>query len=415
MLASPIVKHLGIAALLILIAALWAFNGLTMVHAQQPPVHVFAGEAFVDSDPPPDGTVITARIDGRSVARARSRGGKYILRVTQPQGQSYEGKIVTFRIGEVQTGESVKWKPGRNSDKSLHAYVNQGRSAGQDRLPGRFIRECVSNALGRMPKDRNDVTQQELNKALKLCPSLEGRLGLLRNQQPQTPRNVDTRPQQAQQARTLDPEVIKQRQELQKEQQQLDAGRVRQEQERIKSEQALQKQQDQLDSNRLKSATERQKEQARLDAQRLKQEQNRIKAESDFEAEQERLDQRRERGNQARQEELEKARFESEKAKIDRERTLGEQRARLDQERLAQEQKLLRQKADLEKQGNKVQDATKKVIDDPVQKVPTRGFFTNTQIGQLGTVNRALDPSTLAVIGILITLVATMMQMVKGK
>jgi hypothetical protein len=419
MLASPIVRHLGFTALLILIAVLWAFYSLTIAHAQQPPVHVFTGAAFTDSQPPPDGTIITAQIDGRIVARARSRGGRYILRVTQPQGQSYERKIVTFRVGEVQTGERQVWKPGRNSNVRINAYVNQGRSGGENRLPGRFIRACVLNALGRMPKDRSDMTQQELNKALKLCPSLEGRLGALRNQQPQTAPILDTRPQQP---RTLDVEVIKQRQELQEEQQRLTAGRALQEQERIKTAQALQKQQDQLDSNRLKSESERQKEQVSLDAQRLEQEQNRIKAENEFKAEQQRLDQRRERGNQARQEELDKAQFESDKAKIDRERTLAEQRARLDQDRLKREQKLISQEAELnlnrqrlEQQRNQEQGSDKTPGGDTVQKGPSRGFFTNSQIGQLGSVNRAIDPSTLAVIGILITLAATMMQMVKGK
>jgi hypothetical protein len=412
MLASPTARYLGFAALLILIAALWAFNSLTMVRAQQPPAHVFTGEAFIDSEPPPDGTIITAWIDGRAVARKRSKGGRFTVKIEQPQGQSYAGRTVTFRVGQVQTGLRRNWRPGGNSDIQVHAYVNQGRSGGQDQLPVRFIRACVLNALGRMPTGKEDMTANELTKANQLCPSLKGRAGALRNQQPQTARIVSTRPDQPQ---PLDPEVIERRQELRKEQQQLDAGRVRREQERIESEQALQKQQDQLDSNRLKSASERQKEQASLDAERLQQKQDRTKAENDFEAEQQRLDQRRERGNQARQEELEKARFESEKAKIDRERTLAEQRARLDQDRLAQEQKLIRQKADLEKQGNKIQDPEKKVIDDPVQKGPSRGFFTNSQIGQLGTVNQLIDPSTLAVIGILITLAATTMQMVKGK
>lgn len=415
MLASPTARYLGFAALLILIAALWVFGNLTMAHAQQPPVHVFAGEAFTDSKPPPDGTIITAWIDGRAVARSRSRGGRFNVKIEQLRGQSYAGKKVTFRVGEVQTGERRAWKRGGNSDIQVHAYVNQGRSGGQDRLPGRFIRECVLNALGRMPKNRSDMKPQELTKALKLCPSLEDRFGELRNQQPQAAPIVDTRPQQTQQPRTLDPEVIKLRQELQKEQQQLDAGRVQREQDRIESEQALQKQQDQLDSNRLKSASERQKEQASLDALRLKQQQNRTKAENDFEAEQQRLDQRRERGNQARQEELDKARFESDKAKIERDRTLAEQRARLDQDRLARDEELLRQKLALEKKQEEGNGPGKKVIDDPVQKGPSRGFFTNSQIGQLGSVNRAIDPSTLAVIGILITLVATMMQMVKGK
>ena len=45
---------------------------------------------------------------------------------------------------------------------------------------------------------------------------------------------------------------------------------------------------------------------------------------------------------------------------------------------------------------------------------PTRGFFTNSAIGGLGTANQFMDPTMLAVLGILLTLGATVMQMVKG-
>jgi len=48
------------------------------------------------------------------------------------------------------------------------------------------------------------------------------------------------------------------------------------------------------------------------------------------------------------------------------------------------------------------------------EKSPSRGFFTNSQIGQLGSVNQALDLSTLAVIGIFISLVATSLQLFRG-
>ena len=48
------------------------------------------------------------------------------------------------------------------------------------------------------------------------------------------------------------------------------------------------------------------------------------------------------------------------------------------------------------------------------QEGSSRGFFTNSQVGQLGSVNQAVNPSTLAVFGILITLLATSLQLLKG-
>ncbi len=118
---------------------------------------------------------------------------------------------------------------------------------------------------------------------------------------------------------------------------------------------------------------------------------------------------------------MEKARFESERASIDRERALEEDQARLDQERLKREQERLRQEVEFNlnqqrlEQQRRVRLADGRLSkDEPVQKGPTRGFFTNSQIGQLGSVNRLIDPSILAVIGILITLVATTLQLFKG-
>ena len=405
------------AVFLILAGALLGFAGLPLVQAQQPTAHTFTGDAFVDSGPPPDGTTITAWIEGRVVARSRSKGGEFTVKIEQPQGRSYAGSTVTFRVGEVQTGLRRDWIPGGNSSVEVHAYVNQGRSDGRNRLPGRFSRECVLNALGRLPNGKQDMTADELAKANQLCPSLRGRGGALRNHQPQGAPVENTQPDG--------------QGEFQAEQQRLNADRLRLEQERFKKTQDLRDQQDRLDRDRLKSKRERQVEQSRLDAARLKQEQDLIKAEKDFEAQQQRLDQRRAIGEQKRQEELEQARFESEKARIDREGALERDRARLDQERLKREQQLLRQEVELNRDRQRLEqsrrqgqgqngqppvinDADQRTGDQAVQNGPSRGFFTNSQVGQIGAVNRALDPSTLAVIGILITLTATTLQLFKG-
>ena len=43
-----------------------------------------------------------------------------------------------------------------------------------------------------------------------------------------------------------------------------------------------------------------------------------------------------------------------------------------------------------------------------------RGFLSNNAVGGLGTADSMMDPTMLAVIGIVLTLGATMLQMVKG-
>jgi len=161
--------------------------------APQLPAHFYAGEAVVDSIPAPGGTTVSAWIDGHVVAKTATEGGKYKLTVTQPHGQSYAGKTVTYRVGGVQTGERRNWTPSGDTVVNLFAYIHQGASDGQDRLPGRFIRQCVNNALGWLPSSKEDMTAQELSKANELCPSLIGRWGALRG-------GSDPRPVEDQQA-----------------------------------------------------------------------------------------------------------------------------------------------------------------------------------------------------------------------
>ena len=148
--------------------------------APQLPAHFHAGKAVVDSKQAPEGTTVSAWIDGHVVAKTTVEGGKYKLAVRQPYGQSYAGKSVTYRVGGVQTGERRNWTPSGDTVVNLFAYVHQGASGGQERLPGRFIRECVNNALGWLPSSKEDMTAQELRKANELCPSLIGRWGALR-------------------------------------------------------------------------------------------------------------------------------------------------------------------------------------------------------------------------------------------
>ena len=52
---------------------------------------------------------------------------------------------------------------------------------------------------------------------------------------------------------------------------------------------------------------------------------------------------------------------------------------------------------------------------NPLRKnLPTRGFFTNSASGALGDIERFMDPTSLAVFGILLTLLATSLSLFKG-
>lgn len=238
-------------------AVLCWLAGLSVVYAQQRLTHVFAGRAVVDGGPPPDGTTITAWIDGHEVAKTRLKGGNFTLLVEQPSGRSYAGRTVTYRVGKVQTGERRDWQRGGSTVVNLNAYVRRGTSRGQDRLPGRFIRECVLNALGRLPVGKEDMTAEELRKANRLCPSLKGRAGALEGR---------SRPIRDQQRTSPGDRA------LPEDQQRLGTDRIRRQRE-------FQVERQRLETQRIKQDREFQVEQQGLDAARMKREQQQIKRE----------------------------------------------------------------------------------------------------------------------------------------
>ena len=75
--------------------------------------HVFAGTVSVDGAIAPDGTVVTARIDGLLAAVAVLKDGNYTLAVEPPPGVSYIGKKVIFSVGECQASPTATWQTAR--------------------------------------------------------------------------------------------------------------------------------------------------------------------------------------------------------------------------------------------------------------------------------------------------------------
>ena len=234
-------------------------------------------------------------------------------------------------------------------------------------------------------------------------------------------------------------ERIEEERKLQEEQDRL-------ERDRLERERKLQEERDRLESDRLESERKLQEAQARLDRERLQQEQDRINLEREFEeklrnaaSEQERQRiaqerQRMEEGLALERERMERER-KLEEEQIQRERDLEEQRVQLNKVRIQQEEERMQQQFSQEEERLRRQaedqrleqgppplpgDSTlpsgegKSPPDSEPRSGSTRGFFTNSAIGSLGTANRIIDPTTLAVIGILLTLGATVIQMVKG-
>jgi len=50
----------------------------------------------------------------------------------------------------------------------------------------------------------------------------------------------------------------------------------------------------------------------------------------------------------------------------------------------------------------------------PRRDLPTRGFFTNSSSDKINNIGNLMDPTSLAVFGILLTLIATSVSLVRG-
>lgn len=74
--------------------------------------HVFAGTATVGGAPAPDGTVITAWVEGFSepVGEGVVAAGSYNLKVFQLGTVSFSGRTIIFKIGESTANETGIWQ-----------------------------------------------------------------------------------------------------------------------------------------------------------------------------------------------------------------------------------------------------------------------------------------------------------------
>lgn len=74
----------------------------------------------------PDGTPVTAWIDGNSVASDLVANGNYQLFLAQPDGAAFSGKTVGFKIGELDADETAIWVQGGGDELHLSATTGPG-------------------------------------------------------------------------------------------------------------------------------------------------------------------------------------------------------------------------------------------------------------------------------------------------
>ena len=131
------------------------------------------------------------------------------------------------------------------------------------------------------------------------------------------------------------------------------------------------------------------------------------------------------------QEGLERQRIEQERARFEQERALEDERLRqqgqLDRDRLEQDRQRLEQERRLNQERFnrefQIQTGQRRAginLNEPSgplripRNLPTRGFFTNSSNGQISDIDKIMDPTSLAVLGIILTLMATSLSLFKG-
>ena len=111
----------SILASLAVIALLLAIPAVVLAQAQPPLPSVFGGTVTWDGAPAPDGTAVSAWIDGEQVALTTAADGAYALMISQPPGGAFAGKEVVFMVAESEAPERGTWEPDGGDEINLTA------------------------------------------------------------------------------------------------------------------------------------------------------------------------------------------------------------------------------------------------------------------------------------------------------
>ena len=101
----------SILASLAVIALLLAIPAVVLAQAQPPLPSVFGGTVTWDGAPAPDGTAVSAWIDGEQVALTAAADGAYALKISQPPGGAFVGKEVVVMVAESEASQTGTWEP----------------------------------------------------------------------------------------------------------------------------------------------------------------------------------------------------------------------------------------------------------------------------------------------------------------
>ncbi len=152
--------RLGAVFALMVIVALFAALPST-VSAQEGPGALFTGMGFIDDHSVEDGTIVEAWIRGVPVAATEIFNQGFILHVAEPAGESFEGEVVRFKFRGLETDASAVWVEGTESWILLYAYTGlegEGGKTTADPEPGEIIAILeLQNRLQELERERLEM------------------------------------------------------------------------------------------------------------------------------------------------------------------------------------------------------------------------------------------------------------------
>ena len=119
---------LAVFGLLGMMASLIWLGDTTVVEAQSSETLIIEGKVLIDDRPAPDGTQVTAYIDGHDVADAKTNGGTFILGVPEQPGQPLIGKVIEFAAmladgRQFDFPQTAIWYPAGRANIRLQASI----------------------------------------------------------------------------------------------------------------------------------------------------------------------------------------------------------------------------------------------------------------------------------------------------
>ena len=100
--------------------------------AQEPPWDIFTGNAFLDDLPVADGAVVEAWVRDVRVASNETIGSQYQIYIEQPPGEFFAGQFLKFTVNGYEVEPHHEWEACTQSQSALYAYTAPRRG---DRNP----------------------------------------------------------------------------------------------------------------------------------------------------------------------------------------------------------------------------------------------------------------------------------------